>query len=173
MPKIIPNIREQLLTEAKKQISEQGYGKTTIRSVANACNLGVGTVYNYFNSKDMLIATFMAEDWAHCLARLEHPSSYEPKSILKGIYDVLVEFTSRYGTIFSDRDAAKTFAATFAERHKMLRDQLVDKILPIFRESDVEDKEFLAQHIAESLLTWTVAGVSFEKQYSIVSKIIK
>ena len=63
MPKIIPNIREQLLNEAKKQIAEQGYSKTTIRSVANACNLGVGTVYNYFESKDMLIASFMAEDW--------------------------------------------------------------------------------------------------------------
>ena len=36
MPKIIPNIREQLLREAKRQLMEQGYGKTTIRSVANA-----------------------------------------------------------------------------------------------------------------------------------------
>ena len=34
MAKIIENVREQLLTEAKKQIWERGYADTTIRSVA-------------------------------------------------------------------------------------------------------------------------------------------
>ena len=63
MPKIIENLREQLLAEAKKQTSEQGYAKTTIRSVAGACGVGIGTVYNYFESKDVLIASFMVEDW--------------------------------------------------------------------------------------------------------------
>ena len=42
MPKIIENIREQLLQEVKRQIAENGYGKTTIRSVAGACGLGIG-----------------------------------------------------------------------------------------------------------------------------------
>ena len=51
MPKIIENVREQLLGEAKRQIAKKGYGKTTIRSVASACGFGVGTVYNYFKSK--------------------------------------------------------------------------------------------------------------------------
>ena len=46
MPKIIENVREQLLTEAKRQIAENGYSATTIRSVAGACGLGIGTVYN-------------------------------------------------------------------------------------------------------------------------------
>ena len=42
MPKIIENVREQLLVEAKRQIAEYGYAKTTVRSVAAACGLGVG-----------------------------------------------------------------------------------------------------------------------------------
>ena len=33
MPKLIENVRTQLLLEAKKQIAERGYAKTTIRSV--------------------------------------------------------------------------------------------------------------------------------------------
>ena len=45
MPKIIENVREQLIGEAKRQIAENGYAQTTIRSVAKACGLGVGTVY--------------------------------------------------------------------------------------------------------------------------------
>lgn len=173
MPKIIPNIREQLLDEAKKQIAEQGYGKTTIRSVANACNLGVGTVYNYFKSKDMLVATFMAEDWKQCFTRAKNHSSDNPKIVLQNIYNALIDFMSRYQPLFHDKDAEKVFAACFTEKHKQLRDQLVELIIPICKQSSASDKRFLAEFLAESLLTWTVAGTSFDKQYAIVCKIIK
>lgn len=63
MPKIIENIREELLAETKRQIGDLGYFKTTIRSVADACGIGVGTVYNYFPTKDILVATAVSLDW--------------------------------------------------------------------------------------------------------------
>lgn len=46
MPKIIENLREELLAEAKKQIAERGYKNTTIRSVAAECVniVGQGTL---------------------------------------------------------------------------------------------------------------------------------
>ena len=44
MPKIIQNLENRLIEEAKKQIRESGYGALTIRSVAKACGVGVGTV---------------------------------------------------------------------------------------------------------------------------------
>ena len=43
MPKIIENLESRLIAEAKKQIEESGYGTMTIRSVAKACGVGVGT----------------------------------------------------------------------------------------------------------------------------------
>ena len=70
MPKIIQNAREQLLATAQKQIAERGYAATTIRSVAGECGLAVGTVYNYFKSKDLLIASFMAADWQNCIQKI-------------------------------------------------------------------------------------------------------
>ncbi len=173
MPKIIPNIRGQLLKEAKRQLMEQGYGKTTIRSVASACDLGVGTVYNYFESKDMLIATFMAEDWKECISQCHAQTSKHPKEVLNSIYYALSDFISRYQPLFCDRDAVKVFAGVFEERHKQLRAQLVEFILPACKNSSVSDEKFLAEYIAESLLTWTVAGKSFDEQFEIVSKIIK
>ena len=46
MPKILESIREQLLETARRQIGKNGYGSTTIRSVASECGIAVGTVYN-------------------------------------------------------------------------------------------------------------------------------
>ena len=165
MPKIIENVRDQLLTEAKRQIMENGYANTTIRSVASACGLGVGTVYNYFKSKDMLIASFMADDWQECLAKMKQEDRENTERFFFCIYSSLLEFAERHSSLFSDTDAAKVFAIAFAERHKILRDQLSEIILPLCNHSS---REFLAEFIAESLLTWTMADKSFEEIYSLI-----
>ena len=173
MPKIIENVREQLLREAKKQIAESGYAKTTIRSVAKACGLGTGTVYNYFPSKDMLIASVMAEDWKLCLKQLEERTFDESERIVHGIYDCLCSFMQKYHTLFCDRDAAKVYATMFSERHQQLRNQLAGFVRPICDKAAVTNKDFLAEWIAESLLTWTVAGRGIDEQYEIIKQFIK
>ena len=166
MPKIIENVREQLLKEAKKQLSELGYAKTTIRSVARECDLAIGTVYNYFKSKDALIASFMSEEWLLCLKENEKLKSNEPYDILKQLYNALRSFEEKYKSLFSDTDAIKVFSTAFFDKHKLLRDQLAALILPICKGS--KDPEFLALFIAEALLSWTGAGRSFEQIYGII-----
>lgn len=165
MPKIIENVRDQLLTEAKRQIMENGYANTTVRSVASACGLGVGTVYNYFKSKDMLIASFMVDDWKECLAKMKQESTENAEELFRCIYALLLEFAEKHASLFGDADAAKVFAIAFSERHKILRDQLAEIILPLCNHSN---REFLAEFIAESLLTWTMADKSFEEIYSVI-----
>lgn len=173
MPKILENVREQLLNETRKQIAEQGYAKTTVRSVAEACGLGVGTVYNYFPSKDMLIATFMAEDWQCALQGMRQCNSLEAKVVLKNMYDALIDFIRKYHSLFVDEDAAKVFATVFSERHKQLRDQLAEFIMPLCEYAKVTDASFLAEYIAEALLTWTVQGKGFDEQFEIIGKLLK
>ena len=173
MPKIIENVREQLLTEAKRQVAEYGYAKTTIRSVAKSCGLGIGTVYNYFPSKDMLIASFLSEDWKQCLYQIESHTSDEPEKVIKSIYDGLTGFMEKHRVLFHDSDAAKVYAAVFSVRHKQLRGQLAEYLKSICGDAPVKDKEFLTEWIAESLLTWTVAGKSFDEQYEIIKQFIK
>ena len=173
MPKIIENVRDQLLTEAKRQILENGYANTTIRSVASACNLGVGTVYNYFKSKDMLIASFMLDDWKECLEGMKTENTSNTECFLRGIYILLLEFTEKHISLFRDNDAAKVFAAAFTERHKLLRAQFADMIQPVCDQTTHQDKRFLAEFISESLLTWTMAGKSFDEIYSVLNLLLK
>ena len=169
MPKIIENVREQLLAEAKRQISENGYANTTIRSVASKCRLGVGTVYNYFKSKDMLIASFMLDDWQECLSKMKQQSITDAERFFRFIYTALLEFAEKHTALFRDSDAAKVFAVAFTERHKLLRDQLAEIILPICNGSN---KEFLAEFISESFLTWTMASKPFEQIYSVIELLL-
>lgn len=173
MPKIIENVREQLLAEAKRQIMGKGYSQTTIRSVASACGFGVGTVYNYFPSKDMLIAAFMLQDWQACLKDVKDCSGPDDKCVLKGIYDALRGFSDQYHALFSDSDATKVFATAFAEKHKLLRNQLAEIILPICKRSKAEDKAFLAEFIAEALLSWTIEGKSFHPLSDTITLLLK
>lgn len=170
MPKIIENVREQLLSVAKKQIEELGYANTTIRSVAAECGLAVGTVYNYFRSKDMLIASFVLDDWNEYLKRLRGDEFTDARGALRAIYDALGDFSAKHGTLFSDPDAARVFSAVSSERHKALRSQISE----IIRRICAEDADgFTADFIAEALLTWTVAGKDFDSIFSLLSRVIE
>ena len=133
MPKIIENLREQLLAEAKRQIAERGYAGTTIRSVASACGVGVGTVYNYFPSKDMLIASFVFEDWKKHLADMAALSEADPRALLQGVYDSLRRFADENEALFSDTDAAKMISGAATSRHRLLREQIAAFVLPLVK----------------------------------------
>lgn len=169
MPKIIENLRDQLLQEARKQIAERGYTGTTIRSVAGACGVGVGTVYNYFSSKEMLIAAFMMEDWQKQLDAMAALPKDQPEALLRGVYEALCAYAAGHQDLFSDEGAAKAISLGFAPRHRMLREQLTGFILPICKG---DNAAFTAAFIAESLISWTMEGTSFDTLYPVIHKLI-
>ena len=167
MPKIIENLKDRLIAEAKKQIEESGYSAVTIRSVAKACGVGVGTVYNYFPSKEALIATHLLEDWKVCMEIIQQTAEQaeEPRPVLQCIYTQLVGFSHRHHAIFRDAAAAAGFAGSFSQYHELLRSQLAAPL------GKFCDGDFTGLFVAESLLVWTMAGRSFEEIYETVKKL--
>ena len=167
MPKIIENLREELLIEAKKQIAERGYKNTTIRSVAAECGIAVGTVYNYFKSKDMLIASFILVDWLECVRSIAESPKENRRQYLNFIHLSLLKFEEKYRALFTDEDAVAAFSSVWSERHGQLRGQLADLIMPI------ADERFTAEFVAEAMLTWTTGGRSFDEIYTLLPEKIK
>lgn len=165
MPKIIENVQEKLLAEARRQVLEEGYSSMTIRSVAKACQVGVGTVYNYYDSKDMLVASFMLDDWMAHKKIIETGcmENDSPEVVLRCIYDELCRFTEKYATVFRDESAERSFASSFQQRHKMLRRQIAAPLLYICKKQSKVEPEFLAEFLAESLLTWSQSNCTFEE----------
>ena len=167
MPKIIENLKARLIAEAEKQIEGSGYGAVTIRSVAKACGVGVGTVYNYFPSKEVLIATHLLEDWNICVRTITETAqrATEPQPVMRCIYEQLVQFARRHQAIFRDEAAAACFAGSFTPYHSLLRDQLASPLRKFCRDG------FTAEFVTESLLTWTMAGKAFDEIYAILKKL--
>lgn len=167
MPKIIENLEFRLIEEAKRQIEESGYGAMTIRSVAKGCGVGVGTVYNYFPSKDDLLATYMLSDWNQCIAAINAVSTYSdsPKPVIRCIHDQLLQYAGRHQAIFRDEAAAASFAGSFSRYHGLLRSQLAQPLRK-FCSSD-----FASEFVAEALLTWTMAEKSFDEIYGMIEKV--
>ena len=167
MPKIIENLPQLLADEARRQIEESGFSAMTVRSVAKKCGVGVGTVYNYYPSKEALVATFMLEDWKVSIEMIQRVSeeSQTPRAVLQTMYDQLLLFIRQYDPIFRDSSANPGYTGPASPHHKILRDQLaapVRKFCP---------DDFTAQFVAEAMLTWTLAGASFDTLFGIVGKL--
>ena len=168
MPKIIENLRENLILEARRQVEASGYGILTVRSVAAACGVGVGTVYNYFPSKEALVAAFILEDWQKCIDRICAVSQESDTAgpVFACVHSQLLQFTTLHRAVFADEAARTGFSGAQSPYHSLLRGQLaapLEKFCP---------DPFTAEIIAEALLTWTLAGRSIENLEPLLNKLI-
>ena len=166
MPKIIENLKEKIIAEANCQLQEVGYGAMTIQSIARACGVGVGTVYNYFSSKDEIVVACIAADWVECMdtirAVAKYSSSYE--NVIHCIYDQTYGFGKAHDYIFRDSAAANSVHGAIYRYMWQLSAQLAEPLRKFYK----DDGE--AQIIAEALMTWMRTGKSYEE---VISNIVK
>ena len=173
MPKIIENVRGMLIEEAQNQIATNGYESVTIRSIAKGCGLGLGTFYNYFKSKDMLIATFLNENWQKRMGIIKetYKNESDPMVVVRALHHDITDFIVTYNDIFSSPSAIKSFSFVAPGYHKYVREQVAE---PIYRScvlAGIENAEFLSAFVAESLVTWTVAKKNYDEIAAIISKL--
>ena len=55
--------QEEILRTSQKIIQQQGWSSVSIRSVAAACGVSVGSIYNYFDSKASLMGATVESIW--------------------------------------------------------------------------------------------------------------
>ena len=102
MPKVIENLRETIILEAKKILLTQGFKDLNIREMAKSCNIGTGTFYNYFSTKEDLVAEIFREDWKKVSNLVDELKlTEEPcKEKIRKIYISIGMFVNSYIPIF-------------------------------------------------------------------------
>lgn len=175
MPKIIENVRERILEEAKKQVMELGYSSMTIRSVAGALGIATGTLYNYFPSKQMMVAGFMAEDWMHTIFDIKTKclNSDDYKFILQTVYDGVTEYSNAHKTLFDDPEAQTGFAGAYMGKRGILIGQVAEIFEPICKSDAANYTPHTSEFLAESLMNWVTAHRDLEELYIITKSLFK
>lgn len=64
--------KEEILKTSREMIRQQGWSTISIRSVAAACGVSVGSIYNYFDSKSDLVGATVESVWCEIF---HHPDN--------------------------------------------------------------------------------------------------
>lgn len=176
MPKIIDDLRETLLTAAREMLLKDGGRALTIRNIAARCHVAVGTVYNYFSSKDELMASVMLEDWQEALRRMKEESG-QAADVLTGlrcIHDRLQAFDAQYRPAWMNYAASNDAAGQIRKRHSLLIRQLVELISPLLSRCGCLWTETLPGFLAETLLTCAGRGEGcFDRICPVLNRLIR
>ena len=69
--------KEDILKNSRNLILKQGWSALSVRSVAAACGVSVGSIYNYFNSKSELMAATIESVWCDIFHSPEDMSTFQ------------------------------------------------------------------------------------------------
>ena len=155
MPKLYDNLRENIVSSAKEVLLKDGYEALTVRGIAGNCGIAVGTVYNYFSSKEMLAASVMLEDWLYILKRMQESCAHavSVREGLTAVYDGLVAYTGIYHNVWSGYTFSEGAKSALGERHILLVRQLAEIIQALFVRLGKACDSSVAIFFSESILT--------------------
>ena len=72
--------REEILKTSRELIRQQGWSAVSIRSVAAACGVSVGSIYNYFDSKAELVGAAVESVWREIFHRPEDATVFQGRA---------------------------------------------------------------------------------------------
>lgn len=173
MAKHISNVRDRIFAVSKKHLFEKGYTGLTLREVAAKSGIAVGTIYNYFTSKDMLVATIMAEDWLLSINRLEEvcTSTATVEQGVRAIYQAIVGFVIKYEPIWNDYNGVPK---SFTKRQVMLRRQLSDLLADLLILHGHKEDLALCHLLTETILSCAMQpDIAYEPLATLINRLFK
>ncbi len=137
MPKNLTNVKEDILAVTRQMIKETGYSELNIRNIAARCGVATGTVYNYYSSKNQIIAEILMNEWKLMLRRIDQNTKNTSQIIdkLEIIFNELNYFMINvHGKWFQDHPIENTEEMNVSklnEKRVLLRNQISEKVLTL------------------------------------------
>ena len=178
MPKQISDVREKLLNACSELLYTKGYRGVSIRAVADCCGIAVGTVYNYFPSKDQLIAGVLLQNWSSVHQRLLEEAQVDPdcEHAFRSLFEELRTFSVRYRVIWTEYQGlapAYPFSKHALDWHNQFVDQISEITTILCRRFARDNPPYLATFIAKNLQYASVySTVSFDTAWPVLRKLL-
>ncbi|MCQ2505971.1 MAG: TetR/AcrR family transcriptional regulator [Lachnospiraceae bacterium] len=155
MPKIIPNVREDILTKSALILAKKGYKGFTAREIAKECNIAVGTLYNYFDGTDMIMAELMLNDWNVTMTSVEKEAEKQTDFVngLLSMCDVVREFVVKYEPIWSQYRNQEKASSYIGKYGSLVREQMSQRVILLIEKTNEERLKPLCAVLVEIMLS--------------------
>lgn len=174
MPKLIENLHEKLINQSRAMLLARGYDHLNIREVADECQVAVGTVYNYFPSKEAMVGAVMMEDWNAALARAREKAASAPDVVtgLMAFKRELKTYVDTYMDIWVAYHA--NVASVLMARHDKLTAQMLKIIEPLLARFDRNTLPAMPLFAAKAILSAAIYNdINDEELRAVLGKLLQ
>ena len=159
--------KENILQISRKLIQQNGWAGVNIRSVAAACGVSVGCIYNYFESKTDLLSATVESIWNDIFHHPEDEAVFQDTlSCVRWMYKQLEYGCQRYPGFFTHHALGFVQQDTADGKQQMQRawQHILDALCTVLRNdtrirADAFTAEFTVEKFAEMLFSLMLSAL--------------
>ena len=159
--------KENILQISRKLIQQNGWAGVNIRSVAAACGVSVGCIYNYFESKTDLLSATVESIWNDVFHHPEDEAVFQDTlSCVRWMYKQLEYGCQRYPGFFTHHALGFVQQDTADGKQQMQRawQHILDALCTVLRNdtrirADAFTEEFTVEKFAEMLFSLMLSAL--------------
>lgn len=145
--------KEEILKTSRELIQREGWSAVNIRSVAAACGVSVGSIYNYFDSKAALMSATVESVWCEIFHRPEDGSVFQDtQACITWLYERMEYGCKQYPGFFTLHSLGFLGEDKSDGRQKMQQtwQHILDGLCSVLqRDTKVRSNAFTQQFTAE------------------------
>ncbi|QNU67742.1 TetR/AcrR family transcriptional regulator [Ruminiclostridium herbifermentans] len=181
MPKNLSNVKEDILLVTRQLLKDTGYTSLSIRQIAAKCGVALGTVYNYYNSKNEIVAEILGNEWNLMLRKIEQQTKAYAKAIdkLEIVFNELKYFMNNVHGFWFDTypmgNDTNMSVCEIKEKKLLLRNQLSEKIYSfiVLDKLNTDEARNICNTISVILIAYSNDNIDFCILKSSLSALIK
>ena len=159
--------KEEILKTSREMIRQQGWSAISIRSVAAACGVSVGSIYNYFDSKSDLVGATVESVWCEIFHRPDNDAVFRDVQVcVTWIYERMAYGGEQYPGFFTHH--ALGFVRQDTADGKQQMRQTWQHILDALTKVLTRDKKIRPDAFTEEFSRQKFAGILFSLMLSAV-----
>lgn len=178
----VVTLKEEILKTSRELMQQQGWSAVNIRSVAAACGVSVGSIYNYFASKTELVGAIVESVWCEIFHRPEDEAVFQDiRTCIAWMYERMEYGCKQYPGFFAMHSLGFMQEDKPDGRRRMQQtwQHILDGLCAVLKRDinirpDAFDEQFTAEKFANILFSLMLSALQ-RQEYdpSVVLEIVR